>query len=203
MFCIAFNLCAKFELVKIPGVTLSGWLGYKPTIKNNKKKLRLTDLQRVFMHIEIHPITINHCARAATYDWSRQIRITIPKKPRRDNTKYNFLVVTKQFRSNDGRGQWMGWGVGGWGGGGRGKFISKFITLVAADTVTDKLTRVWASHNRFSYIYIHYTRPCEVWNHSLKYAADCINPTSSHLLKWAANRLLCQGICLLKLHWQT
>ena len=54
-----------------------------------------------------------------------------------------------------------GWGGVGGGAGGRGKFISKFITLVAADTVTDKLTRVWASHNRFSYIYI-YTTPSHV-----------------------------------------
>ena len=35
MFCIVFNLCAKFELVKSPEVTLSGWQGYKPTINNN------------------------------------------------------------------------------------------------------------------------------------------------------------------------
>ena len=35
MFCIVFNLCAKFEFVKSPEVTLCGWLGYAPTINNN------------------------------------------------------------------------------------------------------------------------------------------------------------------------
>ena len=45
---ILYSSCVRFVLVKSPEVTLSSWLGYKPTINNNNNRGRILPRLRGF-----------------------------------------------------------------------------------------------------------------------------------------------------------